>query len=314
VDLDRTFRFNNKISDVASHFVQSNPEQLRKTIETHAKSDRTEIAVISNFDKTTSLHEALDAVAARAGGKKASVFLLARYNDSEPKNLKELQRQYPNLDLTFLSVHRSKGLEADYVIILDMIEGKKGFPSQMATDPIIEFILPNAEKFKDAEERRLFYVALTRARHSVWLLTHPGMESPFVTELLQGGYDVHGDREAMKATVRATARCPVCLEGLLERRSTRKGVYYVCSLSPYCEGSAIACPACGNGSFTSDGHHHRCSNPDCSFEAETCPSCGVGYIRLITSGPYGPFYSCSNWRGDGPTSCNYKQKVPQTSI
>jgi len=314
VDLDMTFRFNNKIGDVASRFVQTNPEQLRKVIGTHAKSDRAEIEVISETDRAAALLQALDAVAARAGGKQVSVFLLARYNDSEPGDIKTLHSHYPNLNLAFHSVHRSKGLEADYVIILDVVEGKKGFPSLMATDPIIERILPNAEKFEHAEERRLFYVALTRARHRVWLLTRPGRESPFITELLQGGYEVSFDREAMKAKVSAMAHCPVCMEGVLERRSGRKGDFYGCSFYPYCEGTALSCPACGNGAFTSNGHRHRCSNPDCSFEAETCPSCGVGYLKLNTNGPYGPFYGCTNWRGDDPTSCRYKRKAPQTSF
>lgn len=313
VNLDKTFRFNNRIGDVASCFVQANPEQLRKVIETNAKSDRAEIEIISEADSAPALRQALDAVTARAGRKKVSVFLLARYNDSEPGNLIELQRAYPNLELTFHSVHRSKGLEADYVIILDVIDGKKGFPSLMATDPIIERILPNVEKFQHAEERRLFYVALTRARHSVWLLTWPGRESPFITELLQGGYDVSFDREAIKAKVSAMAHCPVCMEGVLERRSGRKGEFYGCSFYPYCEGTALSCPACGNGAFTSDGHRHRCSNPDCSFEAETCPSCGLGYLKLISSGRYGPFYGCTNWRGDDATSCRFKRKVPQIS-
>jgi DNA helicase-4 len=116
VDLDLTFRFNNKIGDVASRFVQTNPGQLRKDIKTHAKSDRAEIEVISEADRSAALLQALDAVAARAGGRRASVFLLARYNDSEPGDLTKLQRPYPNLDVTFHSVHRSKGLEADYVM------------------------------------------------------------------------------------------------------------------------------------------------------------------------------------------------------
>ena len=132
--LDETFRFNNRICDVASRFVQINPGQLRKEIKTHSQSNQTEIAVISEMDKADALHSALKEVAAHAAGTRASVFLLARYNDSEPAEMHTLQQIYPNLKLSFYTAHRSKGLEADYVIILDMIEGKKGFPSIMATD------------------------------------------------------------------------------------------------------------------------------------------------------------------------------------
>lgn len=311
VDLDRTFRFNNRICDVASKFVQVNPGQLRKDIKTHSTSNQTEVAVISELDKVEALQIALKDVSAHAAGRRASVFLLARYNDSEPAEMHTLQHQHPNLKLSFYTAHRSKGLEADYVIILDLIQGKKGFPSIMSTDPIIERILPHAEEFLHAEERRLFYVALTRARHSVWLLTQPGRESPFISELLQGGYDVRFDREAMKAAVIAQAHCPVCLEGVLEPRRGSKGVFYGCSLFPYCDGVALPCPKCGQGAFTSVGLHHRCSNPDCNFEADNCPSCGVGYLRL-NQGKYGAFYGCSNWRGDNPASCNYKRKAPKT--
>lgn len=303
VDLDMTFRFNNRICDVASRFVQTNPVQLHKAIRTHASSERTEISVISDADRGFALHQALDDVAARAAGKGASVFLLARFNDSKPDNLSALKHKYPNLSVDFHSAHRSKGLEADYVIILDLIDGRKGFPSMMETDPIIEHILPTMEAFEHAEERRLFYVALTRARNSVWLLTQPGKESVFINELAQGGYDVGFDRDMLVETVVAGTRCPTCLDGVLERRRGKKKDFYGCSLFPYCDGIAYSCPYCDKAPVISDGNRHRCANPDCDFEAETCPECRTGYLKLNPKGRYGPFYSCSNWRGDKPTSC-----------
>ena len=86
-----------------------------------------------------------------------------------------------------MTVHASKGKEADYVIVLGMNRGKYGFPSQIATEPILESLLPEPETFPDAEERRLFYVALTRARDHVYLIYDPREASDFVVELLTPG-------------------------------------------------------------------------------------------------------------------------------
>ncbi|MCU7936064.1 MAG: UvrD-helicase domain-containing protein [Candidatus Thiodiazotropha sp. (ex Dulcina madagascariensis)] len=311
VDLDKTFRFNNRISDVASRFVQENPGQLRKAMCTHANSERTEICIISKLNRDAALQQALEEVTKRAAGNRVSVYLLARFNDSKPDDLKKLQQEYPSLEIEFHSAHRSKGLEADYVILLDVIEGKKGFPSMMETDPIIERILPTLETFKFAEERRLFYVAITRARNSVWLLTQPGKESLFINELTKDGYDVNLDRDQLAEAIISTVRCPTCLDGVLERRQGKYTDFYGCSLYPYCDGKAETCPVCHKAPITTDGHHHHCANPDCDFEAETCTECGTGYMKLITKGPYGPFYGCSNWRGDMRTSCTRKRPVKQ---
>ena len=70
--------------------------------------------------------------------------------------------RYRGLDVTFQTVHSSKGLEADHVIIPGLSRG--GFPSTKEDDPLLRLALPEGDDFPHAEERRLFYVALTRAR------------------------------------------------------------------------------------------------------------------------------------------------------
>ena len=57
--------------------------------------------------------------------KDSQVLLLGRYNDEKPENLKELQKNFTNLKIRFLTIHRSKGLEADNVIIVNAIRGEK---------------------------------------------------------------------------------------------------------------------------------------------------------------------------------------------
>jgi superfamily I DNA/RNA helicase len=87
-----------------------------------------------------------------------------------------------------MTMHKSKGLEADYVLILGMFSREHGsfcFPSERDEDPLMHLVLSPREALPDAEERRLFYVALTRAKHQVVLLTHAEHPSKYVTELLR---------------------------------------------------------------------------------------------------------------------------------
>ena len=88
--------------------------------------------------------------------------------------------------MEFNTVHRAKGTEADYVVVVDLADDRWGFPSQIDDDPLLELVLPppHGKAYAFAEERRLFYVALTRARHGTYLITHPNFPSAFVLELL----------------------------------------------------------------------------------------------------------------------------------
>lgn len=123
-----------------------------------------------------------------------SVLLLARFVHLLPDEslLQEYKRHYPSLSIMSSTVHASKGLEADYVFILNMEQGPYGFPAAKVTDNVREAFLPESEQFEDADERRLFYVALTRARKHVWLLVpdEKAKRSAFVQELLRDNRSV----------------------------------------------------------------------------------------------------------------------------
>lgn len=102
-----------------------------------------------------------------AGAGRSSVLLLGRYQFVRPTNMGALQAAFRDLDVHFHTVHAAKRLEADHVIILRVTSGRMEFPSEIVDDSLLDIVLPEAEFFEHAEERRLFYVALTRARTSV---------------------------------------------------------------------------------------------------------------------------------------------------
>jgi DNA helicase-4 len=166
--LDRTFRFHDRIAAFSSHFVQRNPRQLRKRLSTAATSDKLGVVVYRHGEGDDPLPTILAEIAALGA---ASVFLLGRYGFTAPDDLRALQARFPRLNIRFLTAHGSKGLEADYVVLLGLTSGRHGFPSEVADDPVLGLVLADGEPFAFAEERRLFYVALTRvaAASARWL-------------------------------------------------------------------------------------------------------------------------------------------------
>ena len=218
--LDLTFRFNSRIGDVATRFITQNPMQLKKTINSVKKGIRSAVTVVKpratnkqagekdqqdainqNQFTNSTLTETLNAInqlVSKEKGKpeakqktkqkaKQRVYLLARYWFVLPnqQELALLNQAYPGINIECQSFHASKGKEADYVIIMGLTTGVHGFPSLKTTPPVVDALLPEAEDFHFAEERRLFYVALTRAKHKVYLLADNKDVSPFVGEISQ---------------------------------------------------------------------------------------------------------------------------------
>ena len=85
--------------------------------------------------------------------------------------------------MVFLTAHKSKGLQADYVFIINNKKSRMGFPSKIQDAPILDLLLDNCDQYPHAEERRLFYVALTRAKKKAFIVTVDGEESEFAMEL-----------------------------------------------------------------------------------------------------------------------------------
>lgn len=303
--LDKTFRFNNKIGEVASRFVTQNPSQIKKDISSHRHVEHTAVSLIKTNQDMVGIHAALTAISAKST-QQASVLLLARFHFKKPE-MAGLKNQYPQLKIQFMSVHASKGKEADYVVILGLDKGKHGFPSEKASHPLLELVLPKAEAYEHAEERRLFYVALTRARHHVYLITNGNNPSPFVRELIEHGYPIVIDEfqgDGFQAKL-ANIACSQCQTGYLVPRDSRHGSFFGCSEYPLCGHTQRACQRCGGGLLNS-GQFRVCENRRCDYVEPICPECG-GTLSL-RKGPYGEFWGCSNYRKDAEYSCAYKEK------
>jgi DNA helicase-4 len=132
------------------------------------------------------------------------------------------------VDLTFRTVHSSKGLEADYIVISRLSAGTYGFPSGIADDPLLDIVMAAPDDYPHAEERRLLYVALTRARREVLVITEIGRESPFAIELIKDGLAVAAGEECQPQV------CPVCERGFMTARTGRWGQFLGCSRFPAC--------------------------------------------------------------------------------
>lgn len=179
-DLDTTYRFNSRIGEVANGFIQQNPNQLAKPLNSLTVGDKKAVTLLDE----SQLDALLDKLSGFAKAEER-ILVLARYHHLKPASLEKAATRWPKLQLEFMTIHASKGQQADYVIIVGLHDGNDGFPAPARESIMEEALLPAVEDFPDAEERRLLYVALTRARHRVWLLFNKDAPSCFVDELKQ---------------------------------------------------------------------------------------------------------------------------------
>lgn len=183
--LDTTYRFNTRIGEIANQWVQQNPWQQKKSLNSQVKGDKHSVNLLVD-DKLESLLDKLSGYAL----PEQRILILARYRFLRPACLDNAGTRWPKLNIDFMTIHASKGQEADYVIVLGLQAGKDGFPAQTRESVFEQVLLPQAEDFPDAEERRLLYVALSRARQRVWLLFNKQQPSSFVEGLKRLGVPV----------------------------------------------------------------------------------------------------------------------------
>jgi len=302
--LDQTFRLNDKICDFSSKFILKNNDQIPKTLSAIRTVDSPAITIVwSKGDDKRQQKETLLECLGEINSiekHKTSVFIIGRYRFLKPEKLPAIRKKFPQLDIEYYTAHGSKGKQADYVIVVDLKSDRLGFPCKIQDEPILNLVLAKEDTYPDAEERRLFYVAITRAKKQVYLLADPEYPSAFIKEVLRDNYEYNLARKREFSTI----RCPNCQTGFIIKRE-HLGKFYSCNNYPYCEYKAKTCPECEDGFL----HHaqnrslYQCSNENCNFNAQVCPSCKDGY--LVEREKYNKFLGCSNY-----PACRYTRSLP----
>jgi len=208
--ITNTYRNSQDLIDIVGEFVRRNPAQIQKKLISEKRlSDPIKFVP---FDDTCNPYYAMAEAAENAiveikksykkeDFENLKVLLIGRYNhdlseickSGKFRRLERFERsdnhqiqclKHPDINISFLTVHKSKGLGYDEVIILNMLDGKFGFPSQIEDDSIMKLV-QHKDEYPFAEERRLFYVALTRTKNSVYILTPKSRPSCFLDEILK---------------------------------------------------------------------------------------------------------------------------------
>lgn len=235
--IETTYRFHQPLIDMSSDFVMKNPAQKKKTIKTpEGDQKKTYLNFVKCESEDDGVLKKVEEIVTSLP-KDESILLMGRYNyDAMSVGFKgkidhsdnRIKVTIVGRDIFFLSVHSAKGLEADHVILINCNQGAYGFPSLIEDDPILDFVLSRSERYPFAEERRLFYVAMTRAKKRMYVLYDQQRPSPFIGEFL------------MKLEI-GSYLCPKCLEGKIvsvKDGTSTNGVPY---RSFYCTNNQAGC-------------------------------------------------------------------------
>ncbi len=300
--ITHTYRNSQELIDIAGGFVQKNSSQIRKQLISPKHLENP--IVIEPFDDSVKPMKALADLLENIIGKiieefgeKSSILLIGRYNYdmyklyntgefSEMPNNKVSCKKYPNANITFMTAHSSKGLGYDNVILINMFEGKFGFPCQIEDDPIIKLVTFEDKSMPFAEERRLFYVAMTRTKNRVYIATPKNRPSRFLVELIKDYHLPHDENINMEVVDLFNLRCPVC--GFPLKYEFNKN--YGLSLW-ICTNDVEVCDF-----MTNDKVHKH--------DIFKCPKCKDGYMIVKMNPKNGNvFYGCTNYFNDDQ-KCN----------
>ena len=292
--IENTYRNSQELINIASQFVMKNPNQIKKMLQSK-KSCQNPICLYyyreNNFNSI--LEKILDYIV-KEHGENANVLLLGRINNDIEllktgafiiKNDIVIYKKYELLKIQFLTVHKSKGLEADNVIIINMKNDKLGFPNKIADDPILQLFLPSENNFEFAEERRLFYVAITRTRNKTFLLVPDRNASEFVNEIKAL---CHLEIPEGEKLIINNPKCPRCKTGRLVIRQTSGENFVGCTNYPVCD-------------YTN-------KNTSIITNPIKCPICD-GFL-VVRKSKRGQFLGCTNY----PDYCRHTAQINNSKL
>jgi DNA helicase-4 len=229
----------------------------------------------------------------RTNDPDSKIAIIARYNYLLKETKTVLWSEKLKEKIEFWSFHKSKGLEADYCILIGFFQGKSGFPNENRDDAIIEALLPSLDSYPHSEERRLLYVGITRAKNKCYIIANPTSPSDFVTELLAPKYELNIASKAFQKQFRIMFKCPRCGDGYFSLIKGKFGKFYSCSSGKGCGvGKARVCTECSAPS-TDTRSSSNCQNVACGNQMRICEICGRPMKRR--NGKSGEFWGCSGY-------------------
>lgn len=177
--INNTYRNSQELINVAGDFIMKNKRQLYKKLRS-SKSIKKPIKIMYS----NNLKKLLDVISL----KYKNILILGRNNfdiDKYFKTDKDGYINYNNCNIKYLTIHRSKGLEEECVVIINLRDDTLGIPNKIKDDKVLKYVNNNVDIYPFEEERRLFYVALTRTKNEIYLLVDRKNPSIFVKELIK---------------------------------------------------------------------------------------------------------------------------------
>lgn len=297
VDLTATYRLPQVLADISREFILKNPLQLEKEVHSKAEVKYPGKAVIhwdmEQKDAANNLVTVIKRIGKDAEDPSVSLRVLSRYVNNLPGETISKARSFVEKHwegpIEVSSIHSAKGLEADYVIVMDLIQDFRGFPSTIEDDPVMRLVMPEKDLHQHGEERRLFYVAMTRARRETHLISPISAPSLFTLELLKDNLGVHVGIDSSK-----NQQCPSCNSGRILSSANGFGSY--CSNIPLCDFIAPKCLKCEKPmEFVGGTKRYLCADhPDALHRV--CHVCKWGVlVPRVNSVTKQEFYSCHTW-------------------
>ena len=303
--INETHRFPIEICDLASTFIQKNENQAKKEVITKSIGGKITLCEVEKYS-TEYIKKILNQIERSQIRKANSVFVLSRINhDLEDINFSELEKYRPDLDFKTGSIHKAKGLERDFVILLGMDGGMFGFPRLTSEDSLKTMLLPKEDPYPNAEERRVMYVALTRAKKHVFVVSAPGKDAVFYEEPSEFFFEVENICKKLfpkeknifrKLNFVSSIPCPKCKEKSIDQKMRIKTVRRTTRNFP---NVFMGC----NGFTANKERHTFC---DYTFDTVPCPNCLslgkkglLSCIKETNSGREKYFVSCN--------ACEYKE-------
>ena len=308
--ITKTYRNSQELIDIAGSFVMENQKQIKKDLKSN-KSIKDPVILMSyddSYDKDDQEHgpfyrlgeaieKSLDDIVAKCG-MESSVLLIGRYNFDgknlakledffKLKNNKIISKKYPKLDISFMTAHASKGLGRDNVVIINGKDDVLGFPSKIEDDPIMKLVIKEDETMDFEEERRLFYVALTRTKNRVYIITPQLRPSKFIFEISKKFTNVilRGTELNPQEDTKNKYVCPCCGYPLQKRTSNLK-ISDVTKKLWICSNDPEVC-----GFMTNDLNGNKFKLSICK-----CTECNDGYliVKKIDNPQYDRLLGCTH--------------------